>query len=65
MQKGGEILKKAYVPKRMLTVQLPLDLFDKLEEIARRKNQTKTSVLVSLLEGFEFEEDRSCNSEGK
>lgn len=42
-------LKKQYVPKRMLTVQLPVELFDKLEKIAKERGMTKTAVLVEML----------------
>lgn len=48
-RKGGGPMKKPYVPKRMLTVQLPVELFDKLEKLAKEKGMTKTAVLVEML----------------
>lgn len=42
-------LKKQYVPKRMLTVQLPVELFDKLEKIAKERGMTKTAFLIKLI----------------
>lgn len=43
-------MKKPYVPKRILTVQLPLDLFDKLEGFAEKMQTTKTGALIKILE---------------
>lgn len=45
-------MKKPYVPKRMLTVQLPVELFDKLEKMAKENGMTKTGFLVKMIEGM-------------
>lgn len=42
-------MKKPYVPKRMLTVQLPVELFDKLERLSKERGMTKTAFLQTLL----------------
>lgn len=42
-------MKKPYVPKRTLSLQLPLEVYDKLEMLADLWNTTKTGALIRIL----------------
>lgn len=42
-------MKKPYVPRRMLTVNMPLAAYERLEELSAKWGVTKTEVLVRLL----------------
>lgn len=44
-------MKKPYVPKRMLSAQIPVELYDKLEELAQEWETTKTGALIKILKG--------------
>ena len=47
--KGGDFVKKPYVPKKILSIQLPVDLHEKLCELAMHWHTTKTGAVVRLL----------------
>ena len=46
-------MKRPYVPKRILSIQLPVEFYDKLEMLAEEWGVTKTKALIKILEEVE------------
>ena len=44
-------MKKPYVPKRVLSAQIPVEVYDKLDKLAEEWNTTKTDALIRIITG--------------